>query len=697
MASQTKSESVDRTPLEVPASSAGASSRVIDAADSNGDASPASSVGASAAGQGPTADDEDVSLDELMMSDSNDGDEPSDSADADIENAASTRADEAAERPNEDAPLSSVEAAAFDANVEDDEAAALAAAAAAQEAAAAAAAAEADARMFAARRGSEPPASVPRASAERQARVSSPPPPQVAPVATEDALADEDAPESAPLSVSPLSTHDLDAEPATDLDVRAIDVPAAAFAADRVAADGSADLDVDDGLAVAEPLAAPRKPPSTPPAPRLDAPLPSFDIPEVESTRARRATPVDENVPSRVNQRGLASPLQLSEVGEDDDDDAVTHIGLPVVPEAPSDYDELPPGGFQPVDPGVAALQGFEPDLSLADARRATTRVVPRIDPAQLEQRRRVDTNPALSAPRRPSPGAGAWLSNLFKKAPPDTHAHLSQSELVPAARRRSTWLLDTVLPPLSLVLFGSGIGAGIMLLQPDRGARAQTQTVQSLKEAPSVKRPTTLAERAEAGDGEALFKITNMSPNERSSELTLALERGYQAQKQKELEDFARQLEAPSGLSTPNLTGRFLNFATSPETMLQSFSHLLGWTGSTGPDVLYAVWEKAPGGNRAASLAQQLLHSADQRAKATPALLTALDLRSATTCEDYLRVLPAVQRDGDQRCSATLRALKHTDGCGDDGQKDCFACLRDGSGLDDALKAIEGRAAPQL
>jgi hypothetical protein len=176
-----------------------------------------------------------------------------------------------------------------------------------------------------------------------------------------------------------------------------------------------------------------------------------------------------------------------------------------------------------------------------------------------------------------------------------------------------------------------------------------------------------------------------------------LALERGYQAQKQNEFREFSRQLDEPSGLSKPNLAARFLSFATSPETMLPAFSHLLGWPGSAGPDVLYAVWEKAPGGNRAASLAQQLLHSADQRAKATPALVTAIDLRSATTCEDYLRVLPAVQRDGDQRCSATLRALKHTDGCGDDGQKDCFACLREGTALDDALKAIEGRAAPQL
>src|SRR5690606_16359661 len=152
-----------------------------------------------------------------------------------------------------------------------------------------------------------------------------------------------------------------------------------------------------------------------------------------------------------------------------------------------------------------------------------------------------------------------------------------------------------------------------------------------------------------------------------------------------------------PTGPSHQDLTGLYLLFETNPVTMMPSYAHLLEWPGATSPEVLYAVWEKAPGGNRAASLAQQLLHSPDQRAKATPALITALDLRSATSCDDYLNVLPAVQRHGDQRCSATLRALKHRDGCGDDGRQDCFACLRESTLLDDALKAIESRPAPQL
>ena len=44
----------------------------------------------------------------------------------------------------------------------------------------------------------------------------------------------------------------------------------------------------------------------------------------------------------------------------------------------------------------------------------------------------------------------------------------------------------------------------------------------------------------------------------------------------------------------------------------------------------------------------------------------------------------------------ATVRALEHRDGCGDDGRQDCFACLRESTLLDDALKAIEGRPAPR-
>lgn len=691
MASQTKIEPVDGAASRAPSSRPGASVRIIDAKQHDGDASaPESSTGTLASAHSPLGDDEDVSLDELMMSDSNE-DEPEASTDM---HAVPAVVPAAAESPTP-LPVPGHAAAldASDAASVDDGGAELAVAA--QEAAAEAAAEEADARVLAARHGTEPPY-----EDSRPVSASAAPPPEVADddaVASESSAGLEPAPDAAS-GTRPPATVDESDPLADDLEPPLSVEPEPPSQQFEPYADES--LDAGDALGPTPVTASDGSSLASVPAaagPILrDAPLPSFDIP-AESARARGGSG-GENTQSRVNPRPLPTSLShLSEVAEEDDDDAVTHIGLPVVPEARGDYPELRPGSFELSEPNVAAVRGFDADLTATDARRATTRVVQRIDIAQLERRHsQRDTNPGISGARRvASGGLGAWLSGALARRRSEAPEH----DGLPPARRRSTWLLDTVLPPLSLVLFGSGIGAGIMLLQPDRGARAaqQAQTTQSLKESPGSKRPTTLTERAEAGDGDALFKITNMSPNDRSAALTLALERGYQAQKQNEFKEFTRQLEAPGGMATANLTTRFLSYATSPETMLAAFAHLLTWPGATGPDVLYAVWEKAPGGNRAASLAQQLLHSPDQRTKATPALITALDLRSATSCEDYLRVLPAVQRDGDQRCSATLRALKHTDGCGDDGQQDCFACLREGPMLDNALTAINKRIPPQL
>ncbi len=430
-----------------------------------------------------------------------------------------------------------------------------------------------------------------------------------------------------------------------------------------------------------------------------DAPLPSFEIPEGEAAEDEGAT-ASPSVESRSSGRGSARPMAplapLSEVVEDDDDDVVTHIGLPV-PETAGGYSEFEPGGFQVADTGMAAMQGFD-NLNLLDTRRATTRLVPRINPSQLDLGTPPPTDYLSRVLGSLSAAVGAGLSRLRGGSAVELEPEQTIGDQPP--QRLFGWLRDKVLPPLSLVLAGSGIGAGILLLQIDRDgdpSAEQAQTVQALKGAPGSKPGTTLVDRAEAGDSDALFKITNMADAERTSALTLAAEAGHQARKLNEFNEFARSLQQPAAAGAPNSMARLIGYATSPETMLPAFRHLSQWAGSRGPDVLYAVWEKAPGGSRAASLAQQLLSSADQRSKATPALTTALDLRAATACEDYLRLLPKVLSTGDQRCSATLRALKHTDGCGDDGHSDCYACLREGRLLDDALAAIEKRPAPQL
>jgi hypothetical protein len=464
-------------------------------------------------------------------------------------------------------------------------------------------------------------------------------------------------------------------------------------------------IDLDDSVESVGPPSAPLQTgeretvPETLAAKRRDAPLPSFDIPDLEALSAPAAgAAVAGEARGRSGARPVALPA-LSEIAEDDDDDdAVTHMGLPNVSEAANDYPGVTSGvasGFQVADPEVAALQSLDADISRGDPRRATTRVIPRVDPKTLPPKARRDVPAGPPLAERVAVLVRAARERVLQFLQPESPDPMLDVELSPR-RRRLNWLVENVLPPLSLVLFGSGLGAAVILLvEPDRPAEAsaQAQTIQALQEGgPAARGPLTLADRARAGDGEALYKITNLPQAERTSALTLALEAGYQAQKVREFKEFAKSTAAASGPLSAATVSRMVEYATSPETMLSAFQELTQWAGPSGPDVLYAVWEKAAGGSRAASLAQQLLYSADQRAKATPALLAALDLRSAANCDDYLKVLPAVSRNGDQRSSATLRALRHNDGCGADGQQDCYACLRDNSQLEDALKAIEAR-----
>jgi hypothetical protein len=501
---------------------------------------------------------------------------------------------------------------------------------------------------------------------------------QSAPLNEEPTPPDASAPDSEILDVSPES----ESEGLSSVAIEAVALEAEQFSADEP-------LELDPGVDAAEALAAAaperKTVPETLRAKRRDAPLPSFDIPDLDAVSGARTV----EAPPRPPAPPVALP-PLAEVGEDDDD-AVTHMGLPSVPEVANDYPAAGANGFQVADPAVAALQSIDADISRGDSRRATTRVIPRVDPKTLPPRSRVPAGPPL-AERLSAVARDAWaLASRYLHPGADAASGGDAG----GVRPRINWLLENVLPPLSLVLFGSGLGAGvIMLVEKDRPDEpTPAQSVQALHDGASAPRPpTTLADRARAGDGEALYKITKMPQSERTSALTLALEAGYQSQKLREFHEFAKSL-APASKPLPAASlSRMVDYATSPETMLPAFEELTQWTGPAGPDVLYAVWEKAGGGTRAASLAQQLLYSADQRAKATPALQVALDLRSAASCDDYAKVLPAVLKSGDQRSIATLRALRHNDGCGADGKQDCYACLRDSSLLEDTLRAVEKR-----
>lgn len=400
------------------------------------------------------------------------------------------------------------------------------------------------------------------------------------------------------------------------------------------------------------------------------APLPSFDIPE--SVRPRETM----SGVGAISAEGVAKDFELAVVDEDEDD-AVTQLGIQV-----SDDDAEPPRpalSSQSVTPSVGPVAATPSSstgaASLRASRGASTLVLPRADVEAAY---------------------GGVVSGLASSDEPTIVGRSGSSDSMASPPNRS-WpkaLLDRYLPSVSLVLLGAGLGSfGLSMFMQRPGSTSRDQTVQALR-APAG--GGSLVERAWLGDGSALREITETPAAQRTALMTLALEQGQWVGRHNESVDFAQSLASAPNTETTGIVDSFMRYAGDTEALVPAFERLLSWEGSRAPDLLYAIWEKAPVGSRAAALAPQLLYSADLRSRATAALSVALDLGAATTCEDYLRVLPRVVEHGDPRCAENLRSLEHTDGCGDDGKSDCYACLRPGTLLKDALKAIDQRAAPK-
>jgi hypothetical protein len=109
----------------------------------------------------------------------------------------------------------------------------------------------------------------------------------------------------------------------------------------------------------------------------------------------------------------------------------------------------------------------------------------------------------------------------------------------------------------------------------------------------------------------------------------------------------------------------------------------------------VYEVWTGTRERTEVTSLAQALVYSSDVRPKASPALAVALDLRAAESCEENRRLLPIAERDGDRRSLHLLVKLRKVRGCGANGRMDCYGCLRRGTALGDAIRAVKDKKAP--
>lgn len=467
-------------------------------------------------------------------------------------------------------------------------------------------------------------------------------------------------------------------------------------------------FDIPELEASAKPQPPPAAATTTPPRPWVPPAATTLSAPSRELGQAvRPVTPPDPTGAVRAakppsvpppSPAASAAPPDLGSLNalREDEEDAVTSIEVSAseisdMPSAPSSF-EVAAGGFAPADaPPATAMGGFVPLPATAqlNPRRAATVVIRRIEPVPQQ---------SVAAAKRASSELVARMSGLLsRRRLPKFDAGSGRTAL-----RRAVRFVDSILPELSLVLFGTGLGAGIgagaTLLALDSGAEvAQAQAIAPLRssERPAREGEDPLLESARRGDAEALARIDELPREQRTAALTLALEEGEGVQSRQRFRELVASLATNASASDQELA-QLVEFTGHPATMIDALEELARLPGPKGPDLLYTVWERAPGGSRAASLARSLLQGEDQRGKASAALKAVLELKDGKRCEDYASALPAVLANGDERSLDTLESLRHTEDCGADQRQDCFPCLRKDSLLTDAIEAVKARPAPR-
>jgi hypothetical protein len=154
-----------------------------------------------------------------------------------------------------------------------------------------------------------------------------------------------------------------------------------------------------------------------------------------------------------------------------------------------------------------------------------------------------------------------------------------------------------------------------------------------------------------------------------------------------------------PVAINQPSVLVELGQHLSRPHTAREALGALAALPGPIGADLLFEIWSGTSVPRRSrdvTELARQLLYSREVLSRASPALRVALDLRATEGCEGQLPLLERAATDGDRRSLVPLAKLAWTHGCGPNKRQDCFACLRKGSELKSAIRAVKQRRAPK-
>jgi hypothetical protein len=249
-------------------------------------------------------------------------------------------------------------------------------------------------------------------------------------------------------------------------------------------------------------------------------------------------------------------------------------------------------------------------------------------------------------------------------------------------------------LAPAAVALLVIGVAAITAPTPKPRPVAAVAAATVDLDAAPPVAAAPVVAEKQAVPSAADLEGKPLDSLN--ASEL-LRLAEARAAQREQAAQAVCSKVEAsPALLGEKATQSDLLHLVADPATSHEGLATLAKLDSPIATDLLYEVWTGTTARTEATELAHQIVYTKDVRAKASPGLAVALDLRAATTCEDTKAVLPRALKDGDRRSVHLLTKLLAKRGCGAKKNEDCFACLRaDTDDLMATIKATKTRRGP--
>jgi hypothetical protein len=273
---------------------------------------------------------------------------------------------------------------------------------------------------------------------------------------------------------------------------------------------------------------------------------------------------------------------------------------------------------------------------------------------------------------------------------------------------------MPVIVAALSGIVLGAGLGAGVAIAMgrstskkpaaestparsapaPSAAAPVASSALPPASAAPSAAPASGSAlGRLLSGDPEAIKAMEAKKPDARTPEEALGLAKAHEAAKVREIAELKRKLTLVPKFAEEKATqSRIRELANDREVATEMLGMLASLPEPLGADQLFAILVRNTTKEESQKLAADLLATKEVRAKASPAVTVAFDLRNVTDCEEAKKLLEQAKLHADRRAMGPLVRLQQKRGCGKRELEDCWKCLRDGDLLKDATTEARKR-----